>query len=489
MAISLESKWVSYRAAAYLQGRGIIYGCGPNTPFPLEAKAPGVYAVVIDPAPHPLVSFIEAADFSGLADRAYNFVFCGVNTPPNITAKLIKKLRVNGHLIIHSVGPRSTEHMAMVEVAGHWQAKIDMVRDEQRLTVLKLVDAEGAGVASVVPVEPPRACICRYGAIGDMIMVTPLIRALHERGFKVTVNTTSYSAEVLLHNPYVSNVIVQERNIVPNAELGGYWREWMGDYERYINLSESIEGGLLKLENRVDFYTPASDRHAVCNINYTDQTLALGNCSDAKNKLPELFFSPAEHKAAKSYLRSVGARAGVVTIMWGLNGSSYHKRYPLLKSVLEKWLPQHPEVRVLLSGNEQAKPLEFDMPQVIRASGALSLRMMLALATTVDIVVGPESALVNAAAASANHKIVLLSHSTHENLTKYWLNTTVLPPDRGQAPCYPCHQLHYSLESCPLVEHDGVPIPACTLGVSTERMTAALDEALVRVNQDALVPA
>jgi hypothetical protein len=65
---------------------------------------------------------------------------------------------------------------------------------------------------------------------------------------------------VLENNPYVSNLLPQQRDIVPNPELGNYWAEWAGDYERYINLSESIEGSLLKIETRQDYYTSKADK-------------------------------------------------------------------------------------------------------------------------------------------------------------------------------------------------------------------------------------
>lgn len=36
----------------------------------------------------------------------------------------------------------------------------------------------------------------------------------------------------------------------------------------------------------------------------------------------------------------------------------------------------------------------------------------------------------------------MLSHSSAENLTKHWLNTTTLEPNCEKAPCFPCHRLH-----------------------------------------------
>jgi hypothetical protein len=76
----------------------------------------------------------------------------------------------------------------------------------------------------------------------------------------------------------------------------------------------------------------------------------------------------------------------------------------------------------------------------------LNMRLAMTLALAADVVVGTESAIVNAVASAPNLKIVLLSHSTPENLTKHWVNTmSVEPVGLG---CYPCHRLHRGFEFC-----------------------------------------
>ena len=37
-------------------------------------------------------------------------------------------------------------------------------------------------------------------------------------------------------------------------------------------------------------------------------------------------------------------------------------------------------------------------------------------------------------------KVCLLSHSSHENLTKHWINTTSVEPEG--VGCFPCHKMH-----------------------------------------------
>jgi hypothetical protein len=62
------------------------------------------------------------------------------------------------------------------------------------------------------------------------------------------------------------------------------------------------------------------------------------------------------------------------------------------------------------------------------------------------VVIGCETGVLNAVAFESNRKVVLLSHSSHENLTKHWRNCHALSP--VGIGCYPCHRLHMTWEFC-----------------------------------------
>jgi ADP-heptose:LPS heptosyltransferase len=281
-----------------------------------------------------------------------------------------------------------------------------------------------------------------------MVLLTPLIRRLAEDGYEVTMNITPYAAPLLENNPYVSNIVLQERDAIPNHDLGPYWDEWRKDYDVYLNLSESIEGRLLKVENRPEFYTSKEWRHRNCgHQNYQDWTMELGGYPGVKGEQGELFFSRPEILNARNMKE---ANKGKFVILWGLNGSSHHKVYPLLEPVAYDFLGRHPDARIFLVGGPESTKFEFTHPQVIPVAGKWELRQTLAnIAMVADLVVGPESMVVNVASCYDVPKIVFLSHSSPDNLTKYWKNCVAMEPDVEAAPCYPCHQLHYSLESCP----------------------------------------
>ena len=67
------------------------------------------------------------------------------------------------------------------------------------------------------------------------------------------------------------------------------------------------------------------------------------------------------------------------------------------------------------------------------------LRLALAMALEADAVVATESVFANAVALEGMPKVVMLSHSSNENLTRDWINTVAL---EAPVACHPCHRIH-----------------------------------------------
>ncbi len=482
----INAQWVRWRSAAYLRGRGLSVFVGPDPLFPHAATDQGKYSLSVDVHKHDGLDVCDTS-LDIFSANALGHVFIGPKLsnspdPQKMLVDFTAKLALGGHLIVHTVGDVLTIPVLreMLSNFAGWREKDTYTRDGQQLGIWKLQNRTTQVVQPPAARAAKRACIARYGAIGDMIMITPLIKRLHDDGYEVTCNITPYCADVLKHNPYVHNVVLQERDIIPNRDLGPYWQEWMNDYDVYINLSESIEGALLKVEGRRDFYTTKDWRVARCgDVNYYDHTMTLGGYPECAGTRGELFFSKEEQKQAK-WVR--GKIKDSFFVLWGLRGSSHHKAYPLLQPVLREWLATHPSARVMLTGSPREQELQFEHPQVMGVAGQMPLRDVFALTQVADLVVGPESALINAAACTDVQKIVFLSHSSETNLCKHWSNYIALAPENVS--CYPCHQLHYTAESCPLItiqDAQAAPVwrgPVCAGGgVTPERLIAALDSA------------
>ena len=74
-------------------------------------------------------------------------------------------------------------------------------------------------------------------------------------------------------------------------------------------------------------------------------------------------------------------------------------------------------------------------------AGKWKWRQTLTMAKHVDLVIGAETGVLNAAGCFDTPKITFLSHSKHENLCQYWKNDYCLAPE--DTFCHPCHILHY----------------------------------------------
>lgn len=455
-------EWIRFRTVAYLRDRGLTFGMGMDL-FPRVANAPGKFSLNMDLLPNPNISVCDGRT-DLFRDDSFDHVVVGpalgqCPDPGKQFRELVSKLKLRGHVVVilplqnHLPGLRHNFEQksiySLLETTGAWKVKSDILRDGWMVVVAKKIVGRKGTIEHYIRPSKPQACIVRYGALGDMVMITPLIRQLAEDGYEVTMNITPYAAPVIENNPFVHNLILQEREAIPNRDLGKYWDEWKGDYDKYINLSESIEGRLLKVENRPDFYTTQEWRNKTCgSVNYYDWTMKLGGYPERTGCRGELFFTPQEIRDAKLARKDFGS---TFVIAWSINGSSHHKIYPLLQPVAYRFLESHPNALIVLIGGEEAKQYEFDHPQVMKASGVWPLRKTLAfLAMVADVVVGPESMALNVAACYDVPKVTFLSHSTHENLCKYWTNDFCLAPNIAIAPCYPCHQLHYSMESCPI---------------------------------------
>lgn len=439
----IDSRWVRYRVCSYLSGRGISFGCGNDPIVPQQALDGGKYSLNADVVKADRVDILDN-NFGFIQPSSMDHIFIGPRDKPPFK-DLVSKLKIGGHLILYHLHVDPTLLRSVLKDLGRWQEKDTYVRGDQFVGVWKLLARSKNEVLPPVPKPTRRALIARYGAIGDMIMITPLIRQLAEDGYHVTMNITPYCVDVIRNNPYVGNIVLQERDMIPNQDLGAYWAEWLPEYDKYINLSESIEGKLLKVEGRRDFYTTAEWRRANCGTNYYDQTLALGGYPEVTGRRGELYFTASEEKEAR-HIRDKFADKFMV--VWSLKGSSHHKIYPMLAPVLTRWLDTHPDAGAILVGSEADKPLQFPHPRVVEMAGKTSLRQSFALTKYADLVVGPESSIINAAGCFDTPKITMLTHSSHDNLCKYFLGDHCIQAD---VKCSPCNQLHYSLDSCPII--------------------------------------
>ena len=330
--------------------------------------------------------------------------------------------------------------------------------------------------------KPDKSClVIRYGAFGDQIMTAAVLPGLKEQGYHITYNTTARGHEVQRENPYIDAFLLQDRDQVPNEELCAYWSALEQRFGHIVNLCESVEGSLIALPGRIQHAWSDSARQKILgSVNYVENT---ANIAGVAYRPEEARFYPTEEELVWAQETGI-ALGGRPLILWAVGGSAIHKKYPWAHIAMTQLVMQTgariicvgaPEDQLIEVGVAwaylQANGMEAEELQAIEDEhgdkalqvmagkmkdiagydpivfrcGAWSIRQTMAISHIADCVVGPETGVLNAVAMRDVPKVVMLSHSSHENLTRDWINTTVLVPE---VDCHPCHRLHYSFVHC-----------------------------------------
>ena len=306
--------------------------------------------------------------------------------------------------------------------------------------------------------------IQRFGAFGDMIQMSSILPGLKEQGLYVVVGTTEAGMEVVKNDPHVDEFFIQDNDQVPNNELSKYWHKVKEHCHKFVNLSESVEGSLLAIEGRRQFYWKKAFRHLVMGVDYLEATHAIAGVPN--NYAPKFYPNKQEEKWGAKYRRKLGNNKFV--IMWSVAGSSVHKVYPYMDEVFARLLHTYPDIRIIVVGDLLSSVAEIGWEKekrIIRKCGKWSIRESLAMAQRCDLVVGPETGVLNAVSFEDVPKILMLSHSSRENIGGSWVNTDAIEP---LSECHPCHKIHYGWHTCNRDENTGTA--KCASSISIDRV-------------------
>lgn len=408
------------------------------------------------------------AKLDQVRDGALDFVFaCGIELTDDVMREAAKKLKAGGHLVA-ATGTPDAPALAFYAASG-----------DGLLTPL-----DGALLTRGAR-ERPTACVVRYGGIGDAIMASDVIKAMSLYGYHVTLMCDPLVQHVLRDDPHIESFLVQDKDQVPNELLPAFWERMASRFDRFINLSGLVEETLIALPGRTLHRLPHAARHALCNRNYLEfQALVAGT---ELGRGAAFYAAESEHDASGAELSRFDAALNgkdwavgkkwvrPFVVMWVLSGSGYHKAYPHMDAVIARLLLETPDACVVLVGDEKCKILEVgweNEPRVLCRAGEQDIRDTLAMAQTCDMVIGPETGVLNAVAFEDMPKIVFLSHSSVENLTRDWVNTESL---EASVDCHPCHQNHTDPKTCRIVEESGAS--ACMHEITPADVWAAFQRA------------
>lgn len=336
--------------------------------------------------------------------------------------------------------------------------------------------------------KPDKTCaVIRYGAIGDQIMTSSLFPSLKEQGYETTLYCQAGDGyEAVKHDPHIDHFIIQGKNEIPPQFLNEFWDYTRKKYTKFVNLCESIESTLLAAPGRAQWEWPNELRQKYLDRNYLEWTHELAQCPPPYR--PK-FYSTLEERA---WARKKAGQFGKRNILWSLAGSSGHKVWPHLDTVIAGVMVEYPDTHIVLVGDEYCQILEVgwdNEPRVHCMSGKWTIRESMAFAEVADLIIGTETGLLNAAGSMDAWKIVTLSHSSENQLTKHWRNVIALnQPEGVGCPKHPCLQLHGAeghspWEDCPKEETTGTAM--CQFHIGPKQMFSAIQRVL---GESAVIP-
>jgi len=92
------------------------------------------------------------------------------------------------------------------------------------LLVFKKINAPVNKYSYKNPKPEKTVLICRFGAFGDLMQASSVFAGLKKQGYHVTLMTSNPGAEVVSNDPNIDAVMLLDRDQVPYANLGYFWR-------------------------------------------------------------------------------------------------------------------------------------------------------------------------------------------------------------------------------------------------------------------------
>ena len=317
--------------------------------------------------------------------------------------------------------------------------------------------------------------VCRFGAFGDLLQASSVLAGLKQQGYHVTLMCSPPGDSVVKHDPNIDAFMVLDKDQVPNLNLADFWKFQAKRFTKFVNLSESVEGTFLALPGRTQHTWSHEVRRKLLDHNYLEFQHML---AEVPHKPQVRFYATLEEKA---WARTQRERMGRRVVLWSLAGSSVHKTNAGLDPVIARTLVEHPDTEFVLVGGPETKMLEAGWENEKRVhcrAGVWSIRQTLAFVDMADCIVGPETGVLNAGACLPIPKVVFMSHSSVNQLTRDWINTTSLVANQKDVPCSPCMTLHYGWQHCWKDEESGTAM--CQKFITPDMIYAAIEESIYR---------
>ena len=272
-----------------------------------------------------------------------------------------------------------------------------------------------------------RILIVRTDRVGDVVLATPLIRALRKTfpGAYLAALVRPYTHDVLLHNPHLDEILVDDPDGA-HAGRSGFWgqvkmlRSRKFDTALLLLPTERMAWMLFaagirtrigvgtKLYEVLTFMRTVSRHKYVPLRHEADYCLDLGRAIGVQTSdlSVELFLTEQERRAADARLSALGIVAGeapLIGIHPGSGKSSPNwriKRYVELAGLL---LERHPSAHIVITGSDTERGFwrAFDAlgsSRLVDFIGELDLRELMAVISRYTLIVSASTGPMHLAA-------------------------------------------------------------------------------------------
>lgn len=442
------AKMIRWDLLPYCNGEGLDIGCGDARPHDFFVGV-DIKAGNTQRGPNHIRDAKTLGTY--FAAESQDFIFSSfllneLEDWPTVLAGWWKLLKDDGYLILFlpvceaAEGVKACNPKMVVdamETLRPWQFVEARTNGQQLFHVYRKCDRP---TDMAKPDLDKTVAVLKLGAHGDALWASSVLPHLKDQGFHVILYTQDTGAEVLKHDPHIDQLIKFESR-VPMDQLGEMFNWMQEKYKHCRILVECVEGTLLPSPQKIQYHFPAEMRHKFMNFNYLD---AHHMMAQVPLEPRQKFYPSDDEKVWANEFRAT-LKPFVVVIM--VSGSSLTKSWPYAGD-LAKRLMERDDISVVVLGDDRGIKFQ-EHADIHRIHTSWPIRKAFTFAQLANVVVGQETGILNCVAFEREvRKVVLMTHSSKENLTRDWPNTATMERPPKECGFLACHRLHYSMQHC-----------------------------------------
>ncbi len=324
------------------------------------------------------------------------------------------------------------------------------------------LDLNGIGLRGVRPSsQAPRILIIRAGAIGDTLMVTPLVRALRHafpNAHLIFVCSTG-ACDVLGYNPHLDRVAGLAFRHVPGRlspekmrlvrglrKLDLDWAIVLESHHDFLDLARSVNAERVIAYGAGLLFDP--NKHSIENHLHAGEVVGAQGAGLGM----ELHYPPEIKASLEERLRHAGIESGDLLVGlhagWGArshpSGQTRLRSWPPERfATIARWLTDALGARVVLTGSRDDRSLTGFIAQqaavpCLNLAGELSLLELAAVIDRLNVFVAIDSGPAHMAAALGTPLVSLFGPGILQQ-TRPQAGRGTVHIIHHQVPCSPCY--------------------------------------------------